>query len=293
MASMERDEIIRLCHRFGFKQREIVAVLSSQFGLVISVRQLRRILRQLNLQRRNRSDILEVASFIAWCLNSSAQQHGYRIMHLRCTLAGLSVAMHDVRILLKILDPEGVELRRRRRLVRRRYYSKGPNFMWHIDSYDKLKPYGIAVNGCIDGFSRYLVWLEANYTSSDPKVVGGYFIDTVEALGGCPELIRGDRGTENVVVEKLQTFLHETLNNENETGHFRYGRSTANQRIENWWCFLRRQCAEFWMSFFQEFRREGLFNGELLEKELIRFVFMEIIQVCTQSSHLCSSPTLL
>ena len=277
---MERDEIIRLCHCFGFKQREIVEILSSQFGYTISMRHLRRILQQLGLQRRGPSDIVDVASFLSDSLNSSAQQHGYRVMHLRCMLNGYKISMHNVRKLLKLLDPEGVELRRRRRLIRRRYYSKGPNFTWHLDSYDKLKPYGIAINGCIDGYSRYMVWLEANYTASDPKVIGGYFMTAVETLKGFPEFIRADRGTENGIVEQLQTFFHETINNPNASGHFKYGRSTANQRIENWWCFLRKQCTEFWMSFFHALRQNGHFNGDRLEQELIRFVFMETIQVC-------------
>ena len=28
---------------------------------------------------------------------------------------------------------------------------QGPNFIWHMDGYDKLKPYGITIHGCIDG----------------------------------------------------------------------------------------------------------------------------------------------
>ena len=28
---------------------------------------------------------------------------------------------------------------------------QGPNYLWHMDSYDKLKPYGISIHGCIDG----------------------------------------------------------------------------------------------------------------------------------------------
>ena len=26
-----------------------------------------------------------------------------------------------------------------------------PNEVWHCDGYDKLKPYGFAIQGCIDG----------------------------------------------------------------------------------------------------------------------------------------------
>ena len=31
--------------------------------------------------------------------------------------------------------------------------------MWHIDGYDKLKPYGFCVHGAIDGFSRRIMWI--------------------------------------------------------------------------------------------------------------------------------------
>ena len=34
----------------------------------------------------------------------------------------------------------------------RTVYMQGPNFIWHVDSYDKLKPFGFPINGCIDGY---------------------------------------------------------------------------------------------------------------------------------------------
>ena len=30
-------------------------------------------------------------------------------------------------------------------------YNKGPNYIWHIDGYDKLSPFGLTIHGCIDG----------------------------------------------------------------------------------------------------------------------------------------------
>lgn len=58
------------------------------------------------------------------------------------------------------IDPQGIELRRKRRLRRRIYSIKGPNSVWHIDCYDKLSRYGIKIHGCIDGFSRQIIWLK-------------------------------------------------------------------------------------------------------------------------------------
>ena len=72
--------------------------------------------------------------------------------------------------MLHIVDPCGGEQRKRKRLKRRIYRSKvssynypiilivviisqGPNFLWHCDGYDKIKPFGIAIHGCIDGYN--------------------------------------------------------------------------------------------------------------------------------------------
>ena len=29
---------------------------------------------------------------------------------------------------------------------------KSPNYVWHADGMDKLKPFGFAIHGCIDGY---------------------------------------------------------------------------------------------------------------------------------------------
>ncbi|KAL1250901.1 hypothetical protein QQF64_018697 [Cirrhinus molitorella] len=52
-----------------------------------------------------------------------------------------------------------------------------------------------------------MIWLNAFTTSSDPKVIGGYYVETVESSGGCPWIIRGDCGTENGHMRDFQRFL--------------------------------------------------------------------------------------
>ena len=39
----------------------------------------------------------------------------------------------------------------------------------------KLKPYGIAIHGCIDGFSRKILWLVAGHTNNNPRHVARNF----------------------------------------------------------------------------------------------------------------------
>jgi len=182
------------------------------------------------------------------------------------------VSREEVRILLTVLDSAGVNKRKRRKLRRRQYHSKGPNSTWHIDGYDKLKPYGLCISGAIDGFSRKLMWLEMYHTNNNPKVIAGYYMEAVKEIGGAPAVIRADFGTENGMVEVLQRSLV-------GRNSFRYGRSTTNQRIECWWSFLRRQCIQHWMDVMEDIRDEGLFSGDVLDKSLIQYCFTDLLQV--------------
>ena len=34
---------------------------------------------------------------------------------------------------------------------------QGPNFIWHLDGYDKLTPYGLTIHGCIDGWGKKFI----------------------------------------------------------------------------------------------------------------------------------------
>ena len=100
--------------------------------------------------------------------------------------------------------------------------------VWHIDGYVKLKPFGIAIRGGIDGFSRKIIWLEAYKTNSDQKVIAGYFMDAVINAGGCPARLRLDLATENGHMAEMQRFMHFPANHA-ETECVTFGPSTGNQ----------------------------------------------------------------
>ena len=55
-----------------------------------------------------------------------------------------------------------------------------------MDGYDKIKPFGIAIHGCIDGFSRKVIWLSAYYTKNDPQFVAGYYFNAVSEACDVP-----------------------------------------------------------------------------------------------------------
>ena len=65
--------------------------------------------------------------------NGSGARLGYRSMwHLLRLQHHIHIPRRAVAQIMKELDPDGVE-QRRRQLSRRRYLSFGPNSCWHID----------------------------------------------------------------------------------------------------------------------------------------------------------------
>lgn len=157
-----------------------------------------------------------------------------------------------VRQLLSILDPEGVDLRSRRRLIRRRYCSKGPNYLVHIDGYDKLKAFGFAVHGAIDGFSRKMLWLQVGFKNNDPRYIAKFLMEYVRGINGVPCVVRGDHGTENSIVRDIQRALRLNHNDNMQEASFLYGCSTSNQRIERWWRHLTESWTRFYIDLFKE-----------------------------------------
>lgn len=277
----ERHSLIASYFRMGLNNDEICAALLCSHNIDISLSTVKRCLSALQLfRRKNYSCDIELVIFLYNELQESGQMHGYKWMHLKCIQGGFTATQDTVRQLLYLLDPDGVSVRRRRRLRRRVYFAEGPNAVWHMDGYDKLKPYGITIHGCIDGFSRYIIWLYAYTTNSDPRVIASHYTCAVRQYGGCPSKLRADMGTENIVVEQLQIAL---TNNQHA---FSYGKSTHNQRIEAWWGILRRENCQFWINIFEELKEED-FNGSFLDKSLVQFCFMQLIQVCIVCKMIC------
>ena len=160
-----RDEIIEKYFVHGLNANEIVAFIVNVHGIRLNLRQLKKILKNRNCRRRKSpSNRNEVVQPVEDELKGSGSVVGYRAMHQRLiNNRRLVVTREVVRYVLRILDPEGVNLRSKHRLRTRTYHAKGPNYLWHIDGYDKLKPFGFCTRGAIDGFSHRVLWLEVAY----------------------------------------------------------------------------------------------------------------------------------
>ncbi|KAK6178305.1 hypothetical protein SNE40_010196 [Patella caerulea] len=281
--SRSEQEIISDYFHRGLTCFEILAFLIAYHGVQFGYRQLKRKLKQFGLCRNTgpryfESVVTAVESEISGC----GKDLGYRLMHKRIQQKyQLAVSREQIRLVLKHLDPLGVEGRKQRRLKRREYSVKGPNYLWHIDGWDKLKQFGFGIHGCIDGYSRKILWLEVASTNKDPFVICSYFARCIKEINGIPLKIRADRGTENVHVELMQNSLS-TLNTENEDNmqvHFLYGKSTANQRIENWWSKFGMMGMTTWINHFKAMSDAGIIDtSEELDIQCIIFCYINLLR---------------
>ncbi|XP_049894755.1 uncharacterized protein LOC126386440 [Epinephelus moara] len=191
----------------------------------------------------------------------------------------LRVKRHHVMNLLQELNPRGCKRRARRRFLRRTYHSMGPNYMWHADGYDKLMPFGLAISGCIDGFSRKILWLACGPTNNDPAVIAHYFLLCVRNLSVIPMRLRTDCCMENGTMAAIQcTLCHHHNDYYSGASSHMYGSSTSNQLIESWWSIFRKGRCQFWMELFADPRDVGYFNGSHKHQRLLRYCFGDVIQ---------------
>ena len=107
--------------------------------------------------------------------------------------------------------------------------------------YDKLKYFVFSIHGCVDGFSRKILWLHVGASNKDPNVAAKLYLDTVSEFGGVPNYISADDGTEHSIIEPMHIYLSSLDSNESDVlKSFKIISSPKNQRIEAYWSFLRR-----------------------------------------------------
>ena len=128
------DDIITDYFYRGYQYGPIVGLLKKHHGVQMSVRTLKRKLREFGLKRKGANYDEET---VRQCIEREMQEAG--------TLAGYRYIWHALRLrhrlivprrlvaIMKEIDPDGVRERKARRLKRRTYVSLGPNFVWHID----------------------------------------------------------------------------------------------------------------------------------------------------------------
>ena len=143
-------------------------------------------------------------------------------------------------------------------LVSRRVYCvPWPNFLWHLDGHHSLIRWGFAIHGCINGYSRRIIFLHCS-TNNLASTVLHLFESAVERDGGLwPSQIRVDYEVENTAVCDAMVAVRGE-----ERGSFIAGSSTRNQRIERLWRdVFRCICRVFYYTFYA-MEQTGLLDVE-------------------------------
>ena len=193
----------------------------------------------------------QLDSIVTQFLTNHGNLVGYFIVSGHLRSLGLRVQRDRVRESIRRVDSRNSRIRWAVVVSRRSYCVAGPNSLWHIDSHHSLISWGFVINGGIDGFSRFVVYLQCA-TNNKSETVGELFL-LATGKYEWPSRVRSDYGGDNVVVWELM----EERRGSNR-GSYLVGSSTQNQRIERLWRDVFRTVAHIFYYTFQSMEEAGI-----------------------------------
>ncbi|KAL4933488.1 uncharacterized protein BDV17DRAFT_252101, partial [Aspergillus undulatus] len=288
-----RDEALHarikvLVYQVGLEEKELLQVLQRE-GFNIQPRTLKYVRHSLGIFRRvsnpitAQAQVESVLSHLRTAL-ASGQIEGYgrKMLHQHIRSQGFMISRDRLFGIYRDLAPHAVR-RRLQDLQRHRgaYIVPGPNFIWSIDGYLKLAPYGIEIYAAIDAYSRYVIWIYVGISSRTAVSVLRQFLDTLQITQQQPRFVRSDRGTETVLLAEAQHKLQKSLHPEIPISDcYLYGTSTANQRIEAWWLQLTRSIIFRYRIYFHSLQEEGHYSRDTLSDQIALYaIYMPLLRV--------------
>jgi hypothetical protein len=287
-ASVSRSTLLRRCKEWGFQQKgqslstELIELIRLSFfstqlsdleiaedlqdsGFIASANQVK-VVRLAHGWKRRSNTVEELQKQWDDCVvalqhalaEGTIRSYGHQLLSAHLRRQQTRVRIADLKLAIRQLDGENVRNRRpgMETASRGEYITDGPNDVWSVDQYDKLKKWGIGVYGGIDAYSRRLLWVYAGISNRTQISVAKQFCITVQTYNVFPRIVRSDRGVETAIMADVQYSLgvydkhNQGLTPVDRHGNpldewplnefYVYGTSTKNVRIETWWGQLRR-----------------------------------------------------
>ena len=113
-------------------------------------------------------------------------------------------------------------------------------FLISLDGHDKLCGYQnstfpIAVYGCLDTFSRKILFIFVCESNSNPIIIGRRYFDYLYNTQQLPTYMRIDKGNETGEMAAIHVYMHSLIGVlEDPVDTVIFGPSTSN-KIERWW----------------------------------------------------------
>ena len=107
------------------------------------------------------------------------------------------------------------------------------------------------LHGCIDGFSRRLIWLEVPSFNKKLEIIGKFSLDAVRQLQSIPKQVKADDSTDHAIIQPIHILLGDPVGDNNSVNSFSIVPSTENQGIEAYWSKLGQDRIGWWQDFLQ------------------------------------------
>ena len=213
---------------------------------------------------------------------------GYRAMNQKLRMEHqVKVPRHLTYNVMAELDPRDLEARsvqKKGRKTKGHFTSEGPLWVVSLDGHDKLCGYQnwtfpLGIYGCIDTFSRKILFLFVCITNSNPLLVGKMYIEHLLKIKLLSRYLRIDRGTETGKMATIHAYLVNKMGiMDDATDSIIYGPSTSN-KIERWWRDLHERLEKYFKAQLRELLEGHEYDpNSSHDRQLIAYVYIPIVQ---------------